>query len=278
MRTDFQLPAIFSDTTPIDWTYTKPISTKSIQEAWATANPVTVRMEEFGLPQQANKSRELMQKPKCKRPSRTDFMIRGKTFSQYLEKRFVVDNLGFKPLDTLLAASTDGGSIIASVVPQNPVEFLTYSHELGHVKSKQYQRGMEYGFSLYSSVCDNTLENELNAWVWGLKYFRRLGFTLCSAGKALVTETFSTYTEKCTNKDFVEYCWSTLYNKFDIQKPQRKNDSWKSFESNRIHEAYFYYDEVSPITERTEIEKPKGWKPWHDMKQKQIKRQWKQQR
>jgi hypothetical protein len=228
------------------------------------------------------KAREKEKRPflkrKCSRSSRTSFMIAGKTFSQYLERRLLVDNLGFRPANDMREASTDCGTIITAIVPQNPIEFLAYLHELGHVKSKQYERSHSGMF--FGGVCDATVENEYNAWVWALKYFKRLGFTLCNSGKAVVDKAFSSYTDKSSNRELVSQLWNNLYEKFDVQGSLSKK---KYF--NPVFESTYNFDVGNNVwtdipskpfrSKSREVVKTQGWK---ELKEKQTKKAWKNQR
>lgn len=190
---------------------------------------------------------------KCKKLATKALNIKGKTFPEYIQHRLVKDNLGFVPADNFSDGQTDCRSYIKAVAPQNPVEFLVYAHELGHCKSKQYVDNVLSGFTM--KVGKMTVRNELNAWLWALRYYRRLGFQLCKEGKAEIVKAFSSYLNLAEKS--VAFEAAKVLN--DAYGVGIKINSYATAKPKEV----------------MMVEKPQSWKPWHDLKQKQMKRSWK---
>jgi hypothetical protein len=109
------------------------------------------------------------------------------------------------------------------------------------------------GFSM--KVSKMTVKNELNAWLWALRYYRRLGFQLCKDGKVEIVKAFSSYLNLADK--------SVAYDAAKV-----------------LNDAYGVGIKISAYAtaqqkEVVKVEKPSYWKPWHDLKQKQLKKSWK---
>lgn len=207
--------------------------------------------------------------------------VKGVEFSDYVKRVLVRDGIGFVPTKDLWSGVAYD-SHIQAIVPKSSHEFLVYCHEMGHLKSKQYHRSSQS--SMFSYSCPATIKNELNAWLWGLRYYRRLGFVLCDKGKELVKEAFGSYL-KSADQDVAMQARDKLFAKFGIKcqiidHPRPTITSFYcSFDSTK-----FWIDKWVPNGPKTPKklpvvkEKPKHWKPWHDMKDKQIKKTWRNMR
>ncbi len=203
--------------------------------------------------------RRLLNRVPCKNHVKNALKIKGKSFPDYLYHRMMKDNLGFVPTDDIWAGRTDCKSYIVAMAPQKQHEFLVYAHELGHCKSRQYEDTAESYWGMSNSVDEYTLKNEYNAWVWALKYYKRLGFELCKDGRELVKTAFMSYAKSAVK---VEMVAEELANNLDKQFGIGINFKPLKFSSLKL----------KPLVIQ---EKPKHWKPWHDLKQKQMKKSWK---
>lgn len=230
---------------------------------------------------------KLMAESKAERPSVNGaLVIKGYSFSKYIERRLSKDGLGFVPTQDLM----DGvaySSHIQAIIPKTPSEFLVYCHELGHLKSKQYQR--ERSSMLLGGVCEATLENELNAWLWGIRYYKRLGFNLCKQSHGLIKKAFESYLNQADRKQ-AERVAHILYRKTGVQCVLRepiKTEGLNPFSAlpkpwllDEFTSVGFPWPAKTTITKPKQKEKkvkplPKNWKPWHDLREKDVKRQWK---
>lgn len=204
--------------------------------------------------------------------------VGGKSFPEYIAKRVIKDGLGFQPGTYLKDGETDCKTYIKAVVPVEAYEFLVYCHELGHVKSKQYPRVARASF-LGNTVCRNTLQNEFNAWKWGLSYYRRLGFELCSEGKKLIKETFGSYLNLGDRVDS-EFFKDQMQKLCGVECDLTTHGNLRKYTGTFVLDSrpLFSWDESSKWEPKPEIPGPKGWKPWHDLKQQQFKKSWRNQR
>jgi hypothetical protein len=117
--------------------------------------------------------------PKRKFNLNTDYKIAGRSFAEYVTRRMLKDGIGFQAKTSYKEACTDLFSYIAAPVPQNDGDFLTYCHELGHCKSHQYFSSSSFYNATWSGKwTKERLVSEVNAWKWGIRYFKRLGYTL----------------------------------------------------------------------------------------------------
>ena len=224
-----------------------------------------------------------------KRSVKTAIPVAGRSFAEYISYRLIKDNLGFVPIQDKWSASTHMGSHISSVIPESIEDLLVYFHELGYNKSKQpisTSRGIYGGFS----NCNATIDREFNAWVWALKYFRRLGYQMTDSCKELVKKAFKSYIDSAEDEGYASVKANRLSHLvgIDIKVKEKHRFKFKSYINPTTGidwtKAFLpektidftWYDEFSKFPVKEVLtEKPKGWKPWHDLKQKQMKRQWK---
>lgn len=216
-------------------------------------------------------------KPSTKRRTIKDAIPVGKMpFAQYISKRLVKDNLGFVPIQNRMEALTVPGQQISSVIPNCVEDLLVYFHELGHNKSKQppsASRSLFGGFS----TCNATLEREYNAWVWALKYFRRLGYELTQSCKEVVRQSFESYINNAGDESYARVKASQLSSIVGIEL-QIKEKRKVTFGQNSFITVNSWFEDFGKVKPVKEKPKPKGHKPWHDFKQKQMKKAWKHQR
>lgn len=216
----------------------------------------------------------LRKKSKCAIPVKTEFEIKGHSFSKYVHRLFEKHGVGFIPSQDYKHGRTDRTTFIQAPVPRNEIDFLVMAHEVGHIKSKQYEREREDYSYWTETACDAMIENELNAWLWGLRYFRRLGFKLCNQGKKSVADAFYTYTKVAKNPRHAQRAWNILYEKFGINEPRKKDQQAVIVEHYHVSST----DSKSPNKPVFKKIAAPSHKPWHDLKQKQTKKQWKNQR
>lgn len=219
------------------------------------------------------------------------FRVAGRSFGQYCAKRVDKDSLGLIPVNSWEEAATDCKTYIRSVIPRNCQEFLVYCHELGHCKSKQPASEPSFGF-FGGNWCNGRLSCEYNAWVWGIRYFKRLGFELSESHKNIVKYSLESYFKSARDKMFAKllsdkfekWCGIATYvpepqptMSFDtvsFGNPSKIEVDWGNFKIDTV--PWFTWTDklkVKPVKER-----PKNWKPWHDLKAGQIKKSWRNQR
>jgi hypothetical protein len=207
--------------------------------------------------------------------------IGNHSFSQYIAKRLDKDGIGFKPTESWRESATDCETWIMGEMPTGKVQFLAYCHELGHCKSVQpHTKESYYNMSIGGQWSNARLESEHNAWVWGLKYFRRLGFSLDKEMIDAILWSFEGYFKNAKDKLFAKVLADKFKDKFGIEckvpDPTNFDFGISKFDFGKTYN--FTIDEYSRFTNpKREIvqEKPKHWKPWHDLKQKQMKKSWK---
>jgi hypothetical protein len=235
-------------------------------------------------------------KPK-KRTVKTAIPVAGRSFAEYISYRLTKDSLGFVPIQDRWSASTHMGSHISSVIPESIDDLLVYFHELGHNKSKQpasVNRSFYGGFS----NCNATIDREYNAWVWALKYFRRLGYQMTDSCKELVKKAFKSYIDSAEDEGYASVKANRLSHLvgIDIKVKEKsmvdfnryvtvditKGRDWSKYFSPEKTTDFTWFDECTAIplweefkTKSVSETKPKHWKPWHDLKQKQMKKSWK---
>lgn len=145
--------------------------------------------------------------------------IKGKSFSQYIMRRMEKDCIGYSPSEDFMEGYAHLNTIRA-IIPKEPYEFLVYVHELGHIKSKQYHRTPSF-YGVHSKACPATVENELNAWLWGLRYYKRLGFKLCAKGVVAIQKSFGSYL-KNADEDVARMASDRLYEAHGVHVEWRK--------------------------------------------------------
>lgn len=214
--------------------------------------------------------------------------VAGRSFVEYLSHRMLKDNLGFVSTQRQFDASTHVGSHISSVIPESVEDLLVYFHELGHNKSKQPPRA-NGGFMGGFSSCNGQIDCEYNAWVWAIKYFRRLGYQMTDSCKELIKKAFTSYLDNANDEGHASVRANQLSNLVGIDIRVRQKGSFGignpfRTDNNRYSSnTTFWFDEFTTIgnkqfKEFDPVKKPNGWKPWHDLKETQMKRQWKHQR
>lgn len=197
--------------------------------------------------------------------------VAGRSFVEYLSYRMIKDNLSFVAIGEQMMASTQIGSHISSVIPESIEDLLVYFHELGHNKSRQPPKESK-GFYAGFSSCRGTIDCEYNAWVWAIRYFRRLGYTMTSSCQELIKEAFLSYLNVASDYGHASVRANQMSRLIgtDISVINRNVIS-KEFTITRY--ADYAFDNPKP-----EVKKPEGWKPWHDLKQKQQKKSWRNQK
>lgn len=205
--------------------------------------------------------------------------IGNHTFSQYMAKRLDKDGIGFKPAESWRDSATDCETWIMGEIPTGKVQFLAYCHELGHCKSVQpHTKESYYNMSIGGQWSNARLESEHNAWVWGLKYFRRLGFSIDKEMIDCILWSLEGYFKNAKDKLFAKILADKFKDKFGIEckvpEPSEYNYTTSFSNSFTFTVNDFKYAKPVVIAEK----KPKHWKPWHDLKQKQMKKSWRSQK
>lgn len=204
--------------------------------------------------------------------------IGNHTFSQYTAKRLDKDGIGFKPTESWRDSATDCDTWIMGEIPTGKVQFLAYCHELGHCKSVQPHRKENlYHMNIGGAWSNAHLESEYNAWVWGLKYFRRLGFSLDKEMIGAIIWSLESYFKNARDKLFAKVLADKFKDKFSIECKLSDPINAKELRYTPII-TFTVNDFEYAETVQIPVKKPNGWKPWHDLKETQMKRQWKHQR
>ena len=208
--------------------------------------------------------------PKKKYSLHTDYRVAGKTFAEYVTRRMLKDGIGFNPRSDWKDSCTDLYSYIAAPIPKTDAEFITYCHELGHCKSKQRIAYSSFFTATFGGKwAKERLVSEVNAWKWGIRYFKRLGLSLSEDVVKVVQWSLNSYFKNADDYSLAE----KLSEEFEAYSGivTEKYKSFSSINHNYFGTTTFTYP-VKPVIIK---EKPKGWKPWHDLKQKQMKKSWK---
>lgn len=225
--------------------------------------------------------------------AKSEFKVAGKRFSEYVGYRVYKDGIGFQPTKNWKDSATDCETYIKAPIVKDCVEFLVYCHELGHCKSKQsYEPLSAFGRAI--GWGNKRLDNEYNAWVWGIRYFRRLGFLITQSHKNVIKMSLESYFKEAYD------------NKYAIKLSEKFKD-WCGIETDvpvkekltvRLSPTgnfstidWFTFDELTDLkfpplkwnprvdfSDSIEEKKPAKWKPWMDLKNKQLKRSWKHQK
>lgn len=206
--------------------------------------------------------------------------IGNQSFSQYMAKRLDKDGIGFKPTESWRDSATDCDTWIMGEIPTGKVQFLAYCHELGHCKSVQPHRKENlYHMNIGGAWSNARLESEHNAWVWGLKYFRRLGFSLDKEMIDAILWSLEGYFKNARDKVFAKVLADKFKDRFGIECKVPEPVNTKELRGYAPINFTFTvndFEYAKPV--EIPVKKPNGWKPWHDLKETQIKRQWKHQR
>lgn len=228
----------------------------------------------------------------CKPKRKSPISIGSHSFPQYIAKRLHKDGLGFLPINHWKESATDCKTYIKAPIPEDNISFLAYLHELGHCKSKQPRQEAHGMFGMIGGWCNGRLQCEYNAWIWALRYFRRLGFAIDKECRDVITFALESY---CNNAKDTGYAKS-LANKFltdtGIEVKVRDKIDFGSLKSgleiikSRPAGGMFTNDWTKTVTldwysidESTPMKSLlKHHKPWHDLKNQQIKKAWRNQK
>lgn len=205
--------------------------------------------------------------------------IGSHTFPQYVAKRLHKDGIGFVPIEKWEESSTDCHTYIRAPIPKTEVQFLVYCHELGHCKSYQpHEKEPFYNMQLSGQWSNARLESEHNAWVWALRYFKRIGFKINKGLEEVVIWSLEGYLNNAVDKIFAKILADRFKDKFGITVKIKDRGI---FPKN----SYQFFQTIDSMLEKREKRKeeiskprPENWKHWHDLKRNQIKRQWKYQK
>lgn len=213
-------------------------------------------------------------KPKKIPHARDAIKIAGRSFSDYIGRRLLKDGVGFMPIAEEKEACTDRKTYIKSAIPLTAATFLIYAHELGHCKSFQPELESSFG---WGNTCNGTLTREFNAWVWGMRYFRRLGFKINEECIKIIQYSLESYFTNAGDREYAKLLSEKFYNKFGVRtQVAEKTKNGGYFITNKPTTiSWDFGPKIKPKCFEVTTEKPKGWKPWHDLKQKQMKKQWK---
>jgi hypothetical protein len=215
------------------------------------------------------------------------FKIAGKDFYEYVAYRLKKDKLGFIPSGRWNEGSTDRVTFIKSVVPNSAYDFLVYAHELGHCKSEQFASNSCAFFS--GGVDYNRLRSEFNAWVWAIRYIRKLKIEVTKQEWVdALNKSFKSYTREYsgarTSNDFIEKLNNMLGISLEMES-ERVNvtTSYPFISANSVmrfptaREILGDWEPFVPVKKTTtEKAKPvtinKKHKPWMDMLDNQRKK------
>lgn len=213
-------------------------------------------------------------KPKKIPHARDAIKVAGRSFSEYIGRRLLKDGVGFIPIAEEKEACTDRKTYIKSAIPLTAATFLIYAHELGHCKSFQPELESSFG---WGGTCNGTLNREFNAWVWGMRYFRRLGFKINEECISIIQHSLESYFINSNDREYAKVLSEKFYNKFGVrtQVPEKTKNGGYFMTSKPTTISWDFGPKIKPKCFEVITEKPKGWKPWHDLKQKQMKKQWK---
>lgn len=221
------------------------------------------------------------QVPVRKHKMDTVYTIAGRTFREYIFRRLDKDGIGFTAKETYKESSTDLYSYISAPVPQNDCDFLAYCHELGHCKSRQYVASTNLYHATWNGKWGmERLVSEVNAWKWALRYFRRLGYTLEDKTIGVVQWALNSYFANASDLSVASRLSKEFeqYSGIATKVPEPVSNNIPSFKQYATATSFWVDESTSwnrPKKACQEDVKPVNWKPWHDLKQKQMKKQWK---
>ena len=204
----------------------------------------------------------------------TVYRIGSKTFSDLVAKRVTKDSLGFVPVQNWRDSATDCKAYIKAPIPKSDVDFLAYCHELGHCKSKQPEQDH---FGMFSTWCNGRLQCEYNAWVWALKYFRRLGFKITDECREAIVFALESYFNNSKDRTFAKKLAEDFERWCGVKTCVKERVVIDSSALTITFGGHSWTDWSTSPKEKPKVEKPKNWKPWHDLKNSQLKKQWKRQ-
>lgn len=127
---------------------------------------------------------------------------------------------------------TDIKTYIASPKVKSNLDFLAYLHELGHCKSKQPDfyiaitgNPVSYCSERHALVTKwnkARLQCEFNAWVWAIKYYKRIGGVLRQPQKEMIIGYFGNYLYDAEDKQTADIFARKMYNMFGIKQTSDK--------------------------------------------------------
>lgn len=211
----------------------------------------------------------------------TVYTIAGRSFREYIFRRLEKDGIGFTAKDTYQESATDLYSHISAPVPQNDCDFLAYCHELGHCKSRQYATSTNFYHATWNGKWGmERLVSEVNAWKWALRYFRRLGYSLEEKTIGVVQWALNSYFSNAADLSVASKLSKEFeqYSGIATKVPEPVSNNIPSFKQYTTATSFWVDESTSlnrPKKACQEDVKPVNWKPWHDLKQKQMKKQWK---
>lgn len=201
--------------------------------------------------------------PKRKYNLNTTYKVAGRSFAEYAIRRMMKDGIGFCPISDYRESSTNLYGYIQAPVPKTDGDFLVYCHELGHCKSRQFISSPSYFNATYAGKWRNErLISEVNAWKWGIRYFKRLGLKMTDDLMKIVQWSLGGYFE----------------NAQDPATANKLSQDFEAFTGIKTHKGFDVLKySVAPAKAKS-YNKPKGHKPWHDLKARQMKKTWRNQK
>lgn len=207
--------------------------------------------------------------------------IGKRDFKSYLTYRFIKDSISFVPIKDVNESLTDASTMIHAPIPKNEEDFLGYIHELGHCKAKQYRSSRQSYMGMYMSVDKACVENEVNAWHWGLRYYRRLGMKLSEQGRKLICKTLGSYLKIASDKDHAKACCERIKNltglSYEDYVPREQAKVTSSFTITVDWTNLKPWTDYCP-TKKEVVKTVDKRKPWVILNEKKQKRQWRNQR
>lgn len=195
------------------------------------------------------------------------------------------------PIGDRDGSCTDTKSYIASPKIKSKLDLLAYLHELGHCRSEQpnfymacTSNPVRYCSELKRAVYvwnSSRILCEYNAWVWALRFYKKLGYKLAACHKAMIKHYFGGYLKYAEDSKLAREISCKFHKQFsiDCEIPEEKPTGIFTTELPSFHwNGVFDWGKFEVIRKQKKPpvvkEKPKHWKPWHDMKDKQIKKTW----
>lgn len=110
-----------------------------------------------------------------------------------------------------------------------------------------------------------------------MRYFRRLGFPLTQECKEVIKLCLNTYCKSASDKtfakaqaeEFKKYCGISI----DVPEPAKSVFDVKGVVSHIVLDDWL--DTPKPEEPKSVVKKPSTWKPWHELRKHDVKRQWK---
>lgn len=189
-------------------------------------------------------------------------------------------------IDSRCASATDTKTYITSPKIKSKLDLLAYLHELGHCRSEQPDLYMAVHGNLFGKWVTPRILCEYNAWVWAIRYYKRLGYNLAPCHKKMISHYFGGYLKEAENKKIAKEISIKFKNEFGVDcKVEEDVFIPSTFIDFKFTVPIAFVDCSFVVTKPrmhkklpSTQEKPKHWKPWHDMKDKQIKKTWRNMR